>query len=133
MPYNIYVMVHPMNHIWRISNWHCALSMSWFILWTIFSKLVIYIVILLWFCWTLYAPVGDTIAQRHATVSIRTNVIQILNISMIPVNVYLTQYSKCNKQERMWSSQLYGRQLQVSTKCYTSLNLMEQLLLQGAP
>ena len=27
---------------------------------------------------------------------------------------------------------MYGRQLQVSTKCYTFLNLMEQLLLQVA-
>ena len=37
-------MVHPMNHIWRISNLHCALSMLWFTLRTIFSELVIYAV-----------------------------------------------------------------------------------------
>ena len=41
------VMVHPTNHIWRISNLCCALSVSWFTLRTIFSKLVIYTVILL--------------------------------------------------------------------------------------
>ena len=34
----------------RISNLQCALSMSWFILCTRFSKLAIYTVILLWFC-----------------------------------------------------------------------------------
>ena len=35
------VMVHPTNHIWRISNRHCALSVSWFTLQTIFGGLVI--------------------------------------------------------------------------------------------
>ena len=39
-------MVHPTNHIWRISNRHYALSVSWFTLRTIFSELVIYAVIL---------------------------------------------------------------------------------------
>ena len=48
----IRVMVHLTNHIWRISNPLCALSASWFTLQTIFSKLVIYTVILPWFCWT---------------------------------------------------------------------------------
>ena len=42
----IRVMVHPTNHIWRISNRHCALSVLWFTLRTIFSELVIYAVIL---------------------------------------------------------------------------------------
>ena len=32
-------MVHPTNHIWRIGNLHCALSVSWFTLRTIFNKI----------------------------------------------------------------------------------------------
>ena len=38
------ITVHPMNHIWRISNLHYALSMLWLTLQTIFSELVIYAV-----------------------------------------------------------------------------------------
>ena len=37
---------------WIVSNLCCELSVSWFTLRTIFSKLVIYTVILPWFCWT---------------------------------------------------------------------------------
>ena len=42
------------------------------------------------------APVGDIIAQRHAIVSVQINVIQTINISMTPVNVYLTHIQNAN-------------------------------------
>ena len=37
----VHVMVHPPNHIWRISNLCCALSVSWFTLRAIFGRSVI--------------------------------------------------------------------------------------------
>ena len=43
---------HQSRGCWIISNLCCALSVWWFTLRTIFSKLVIYTIILLWFCWT---------------------------------------------------------------------------------
>ena len=54
--------VHGPIYLWHCDRWIitktsssnlcCILSVSWFTLRTIFSKLVIYAVILPWFCWT---------------------------------------------------------------------------------
>ena len=57
-------MVHPTNHIWKVGNLHCALSVSWFTLRTIFSKPVIYVVNLREFEWFFNRQPHFTVYRR---------------------------------------------------------------------